>query len=211
MPSTYRLAIFTLFFLSGFSALVYEILWARMLTLTFGSTIYAISVVAAVFMAGLAIGSWMFGFFIDRSKNLLRIYAALEVGIAVLALLFPPTLKLATDFHVWLERLVPFLYNYDTLLHLLVAAILLLPPTILMGGTFPAMCRLFVQKQRSGEIGRLYATNTLGATLGALGCGFYLLPAIGLTWTNLVAVTLNLLIAASCYRLSSKIGAIHTQ
>ena len=94
MAKGYKPFIYLLFSLSGFCALVYEVLWTRYLSLTFGTTIVAASVVAATFMAGLASGSYLFGRYADRQSNLLRVYALLELGIALTALLFPPTLQL---------------------------------------------------------------------------------------------------------------------
>ncbi|MBW2476545.1 MAG: spermidine synthase, partial [Deltaproteobacteria bacterium] len=96
--------VYTIFALSGFCALVYEILWTKYLSLTFGNTIEAASVVAGTFMAGLAIGSFLLGRFADREANLLKIYAALEVAIALTALLFAPTLDVVEAIYVWLAQ-----------------------------------------------------------------------------------------------------------
>ncbi len=201
-----KTAIYLIFSLSGFSALVYEVLWTKHLSLTFGTTMIAVSIVAATFMAGLAIGSYLLGKFADNETNLLRIYAYLELGIAIFALLFPPTLKLVGYLHASLEHILPNLPGTNHAVQLILSALLLVPPTICMGGTFPLMCRFFARKKSGGQIGRLYAMNTLGATLGAFLAGYVLIPSIGLSATNMAAVLINLAIAAVSWHFSKTIG-----
>ncbi len=198
--------IYLLFSLSGFCALVYEVLWTKYLSLTFGTTMIAVSIVAATFMAGLAIGSYLLGKFADHETNLLRIYAYLELGIAIFALLFPPTLKAVSAFHAGLEQLLPSHPASNYFSHLFFATMLLVPPTVCMGGTFPLMCRFFARKKSGGQIGRLYAMNTIGATLGAFGAGYCLIPLLGLSTTNMLAVFINLAIAAISWHFSKTIG-----
>ena len=87
-------ALLVLFFFSGVSSLVYQVVWARMLTVVFGTTLLATSTVLSAFMAGLALGSWVLGRYIDRCKHPLRIFAALEVGIGLFALFFPVLVRI---------------------------------------------------------------------------------------------------------------------
>ena len=91
-----KLIIFLLFILSGISGLIYEVVWTRLLTLTFGNTVYAVSAVLSSFMAGLALGSFLIGRYSDRLKKPLRLYAILEGGIVVAALLIPVSFKVIT-------------------------------------------------------------------------------------------------------------------
>jgi spermidine synthase len=198
--------IYLLFALSGFSALVYEILWTKYLSLTFGTTMAAVSIVAATFMGGLALGSYLLGRWADSESNLLRLYAFLEAGIAVFALLFPPTLSILTDVHIFIEQAAPSHPVAVHFLHFLFSAILLVPPTLCMGGTFPLMCRFFARKKSGGQIGRLYALNTLGATVGAFLAGYLLIPSLGLSATGYLAAGLNLVIAGASSLLAKKIG-----
>ncbi|PLX74480.1 MAG: hypothetical protein C0614_11795 [Desulfuromonas sp.] len=197
-----KAVIFLIFCLSGFSALVYEVLWTKHLSLAFGTTMTAVSIVAATFMAGLAIGGYLLGRFADRDTNLLKIYALLELGIALFALLFPPTLKVVSSLHVWLVNLLPNHELFNHSMHFGLAAVLLLPPTVCMGGTFPVMCRFFARNKSGGQIGRLYAINTLGAAIGAFLCGYFLIPELGMFATNLGAVGLNLLAAIVSWHFS---------
>lgn len=87
MPA--RKPILILFFLSGATALLYQVLWSRLLTLVFGSTTFAVSAVLTAFMVGLALGAFLFGRFADRLDRPLRLYASLELGIALAALIIP--------------------------------------------------------------------------------------------------------------------------
>lgn len=200
--------LYLLFALSGFCALLYEILWTKHLSLAFGTTILAVSVVTATFMGGLALGTYLLGRYCDRECNLLAIYALLEAGIAFFALTFAPALAIASDIHIYLERLLPYHPFFTHGLHFIFASLLLLPPAVCMGGTFPLMCRLFARKKSGGQIGRLYALNTLGATIGAFWAGYILLPELGLSVTTWIAVAINLGIAAASTWLSRSLGAV---
>jgi len=206
IPPRSKALLYLLFALSGTCALVYEILWTKYLSLTFGTTMLAVSVVAATFMGGLAIGSYLLGRIADRETNLLRIYAGLELGIALTALFFPPTLILVEKVYVWLSQLCPDCGAVSGLFLIIASATLLLPPAACMGGTFPIMCRFFARKKSGGQIGRLYALNTLGATLGAFLAGFALIPGLGLSTTGYLAIVGNLVIAAVTFHISRKVG-----
>lgn len=203
-PSQKRL-VYTLFALSGCVALVYEVLWTKYLILTFGATIEVVSLVTATFMAGLAGGSLLLGRYADRNRRLLLVYALLEGGIALFALTFPPALDLVESVYIRSRQSLPDSPGLTTLLHLALAALLLLPPAVCMGGTLPIMCRFFVKKRLSGEIGKLYALNTLGATLGAFGAGYLLIPNLGLSLTGYLGVAVNVLVALLAWQLARKI------
>src|SRR5262245_16659070 len=100
----WRRVVLVLCFLSGASGLLYEVVWARMLHLLFGDTVLAVSTVLASFMAGLAMGSFWIGRFIDRRRRVLAVYAALELGIGLSAVLFPLVLESLTPLYVRLHR-----------------------------------------------------------------------------------------------------------
>jgi len=204
--SLIKRAIYPLFALSGACALIYEVLWTKYLSLTFGTTMVAISIVAATFMGGLALGSFLLGRYADHETNLLRTYAWLELGISLTALLFPPTLMVVEKIYIWLHQSSLNQWDLSSALHMIFSAALLLPPTICMGGTFPLMCRYFARKKSGGQIGRLYALNTLGATVGAFSAGYLLIPNLGLSATGYLAIGGNLLVAAGTFWLSKKYG-----
>ena len=188
--------IFFCFLLSGLSSLIYEVLWVRMLILIFGSTTFAISTVLTAFMGGLALGSFVFGRLIDRSRRPVPIYGALETGIGVYALLVPTIFSSLVPLYrqVWQSFHISF-YLFSLMQFVLVTLVLIIPTT-LMGATLPILSRYYSdRKDRLGlTIGTLYAINTLGGILGAFLSGFFLLPALGVRITTFFAASLNLLI-----------------
>ncbi|MDH3998768.1 MAG: fused MFS/spermidine synthase, partial [Desulfuromonadales bacterium] len=186
--------------------MVYEVLWTKHLSLIFGNTIFAVSIVTATFMAGLAIGSYLIGRFADRNINLLLLYGLLEVGIALTALLFVPTLNIVENLYVYWSHRLASLPWVATTINFLFSGMLLLPPAIFMGGTFPIMCRFFARNKSGGQIGRLYALNTIGATLGAFAAGYVLIPAYGLSRTSFLAIAGNLTVAGISFLLARKQG-----
>src|SRR5271170_7477806 len=166
-----------LFVLSGSSGSIYEVVWLRMLSRTLGSTVYAASTILAVFMAGLALGSFVFGRIADRVRRPILLYACLEAGIGATALL-------SLGMNSWPIPVYRAIYAMAggsraalTLGQVGLAAIALLIPTSLMGATLPTLCAFGVR--RLGSIGRivgvLYALNTLGAMAGVFAGGFILI------------------------------------
>ena len=182
------------FFLSGASALIYEVVWTRLLALVFGVTLYAISAVLASFMAGLALGSYLAGRLADRSHSPLLVYAGLEIGIAILGLGSLPAIKFSTPIYVWLFAITGDSAALATSARFLGACIILLLPTSLMGATLPFMVRASLQfLPKLGEnLSLLYALNTAGAAAGTLAAGFVLIGELGLYGAVYVAAGLNL-------------------
>jgi predicted membrane-bound spermidine synthase/tetratricopeptide (TPR) repeat protein len=181
------------FFLSGATALVYQVLWARHLQYFFGSTTEAVSTILAVFMAGLGIGAWWLGRRIDRSPSALRFYGLLEIGIGAYGLISLLLLGLAGSIFASMGEL-PWLAS--VLVKIVLSAIVLLPPCVLMGGTLPALLRAVSDSCRTARrfVGVFYAANLLGAVLGTLASGFLLLESLGLTRTAILAGCVNLAI-----------------
>ena len=104
MAKTQRTLVLLLFFGSGFSGLVYEVVWMRLLSLVFGNSVYASATVLAGFMGGLAIGSYIFGKVADKAANPLRLYGVLELLVGGIALLFPFLLKALVPVYLWYAR-----------------------------------------------------------------------------------------------------------
>lgn len=192
-----RSGLYGLFFLSGVSALIYELIWQRYLHLVFGVSTLAVSAVLAAFMAGLALGAVLFGRAADRTHRPLRLYAWLETGIGASALLVPGGFILLTSLYTWVYAwLQPGLWM-ATLLRLGLALIVLLVPATLIGGTLPVMARLTLRRNERlpAAFSLLYAVNTLGAVLGTVFTGFVFLRFLGMHATLLIAVSLNLIVA----------------
>jgi spermidine synthase len=194
-----------LFAASGAAALVYEVTWTRLLTLQMGHGVAAASTVLAAFMGGLAVGSALGGRRGARldGSSALRTYAALELIIAVLALLLPYELAA-------LNPVLAAAYaNGDGgavfgILRLGIGLVLLALPAAAMGATFPIASRWFVQRAADSarDAGTMYAANTVGAALGALAAGFVLLPRLGLSGSTWVGVGLNVVAAVGAWAIS---------
>jgi spermidine synthase len=201
-----RLILFPLFAVSGAAALVYETLWLRTLVLTFGSTVFALGTILAAFMAGLAAGSLVIGRATARHENPLRLYGLLEVGVGLSALALPALFAGARGATVALFPDWPEGNALFPIFRFAVSFAILLIPTFLMGGTLPAMTRLFVTARE--DLGRtggfLYVANTAGAVVGTLAGTFALLPALGMAATNHVAVAANLAVGAAALALSRR-------
>jgi spermidine synthase len=193
-----------LFFASGFSSLIYQVVWSRLLTFVFGSTTFATASVLAVFMGGLALGSFLAGRCSDRARNPLLWYGILEGIVGVWALSVPFLLDSATPLYkaLWQQfHLVPLLF---ALLRFLVASIVLIVPTACMGATLPFVSRHVARSVQTigSSIGSLYAINTSGAVCGAWLAGFVLLPALGLKMTTWLAAGINLALFMAVVALS---------
>ncbi|MGH7389092.1 MAG: fused MFS/spermidine synthase [Candidatus Rokuibacteriota bacterium] len=182
------------FFFSGFTGLVYQVLWIRMLGLVFGQTVFAITTVLAAFMGGLGLGSFLFGRVVDRDQRPLRTYGLIEIGIGVTCLLVPVALPWASMLYLGLHRALGLSYfGFSLTQFVLVLAVLLLPTT-LMGGTLPVLSRFFARDAGSlgRRVGLLYALNTFGAVAGAATAGYGLLPLFGTRGTLYLAATVTI-------------------
>ncbi len=188
---------FLCFFLSGAAGLIYEVVWTRMLTQIFGNTTYAIATVLAAFMAGLAVGSYVFGRIADRGKNDFLLYGILEAGVGLYGIAVPWLFLAGRHIYIPLYHLnesAPFVFN---LMLFVLSFFLLVLPTMLMGATLPVLSRFFVRSyaQIGRRVGDLYGMNTLGAVLGAAVSGYYLIQTFGMRRTVFIAAGLNLTIA----------------
>ena len=189
--------IFTsLFVLSGISGLIYQVVWARKLQVAFGVNLFAIAAVLAAYFLGMALGSWLGGKFSDRCKRPLIIYALLEVGIGITALIVTPFVaQLNIVLQPFSELLNNNFYLLQAVRFLLTLALLIIPTTML-GATVPFMNRGVVARDEhiGGRIATLYAANTLGAVAGVLVSGFVLIEHIGLSHTAQLAAALSILV-----------------
>ena len=193
---------------------MYQVAWVRLLGLTFGVTVYAVSTVLAAFMGGLAIGSFVGGRRADRARRPLRVYGLVELGVALTALLTPWAFGVLQGAYANLAQVVapsqaPLVAG--TVRAVLAFAVLLVP-TALMGATLPLAVRGL--RNASGEsdttrgdawtIGLLYATNTAGAIVGCLLSGFVLIGRLGLAETIFAAAAANVVAGLGGLALSAK-------
>src|SRR5450432_1866444 len=196
--------VLALFFGSGATALIYEVVWAKFLAQMFGSTIYAQTVVLAVFMGGLALGNQIFGAWADGLRKPVKAYGALEILIGIYAFLFP-MLDRAID-RIFIAAGTPVVEHAGWLLVLkgTLSAALLLGPTILMGGTLPLLAAWL--HQFSADAGRraarFYSVNSLGAVTGAALAGFWLVQHFGMVGTMQMTATANVVFGVTAILLS---------
>jgi spermidine synthase len=189
------------FVASGCAALIYEVVWFHLLRLVIGASALSVGIVLASFMGGMFLGSLFFGRFVSPARNVLRVYAALEIGIGVFGLLMPLVLPAVRFIYVGLV-------GYGALgivLRASIAAILLLPPTALMGATLPVVARRYPHGRRGmSGLAALYAANTAGAVMGCLLSGFVLLAIWDVWVATATAAALNFVIGAFALRLARR-------
>lgn len=177
--------------ISGFSSLVYEIVWMRLLSLTYGNTAYATGMILALFMGGLAAGAYVFGrIHVTRS---VRTYGLLEGAVGAWGICATAALGWVRSAYASISG-VPVL---DAIVQTLLLLVLIIPPTFMMGASLPLLLRARSDFDRRGSVGGLvYGMNTVGGLLGAFASGFVLIPLAGMRATVLVAVAGNALVCA---------------
>ena len=200
-------ALALLFFLSGASALIYQVVWLRLLSLVFGVTVYAASTVLACFMAGLALGSVLAGRLADRVRRPLRWFGVAELLIGGTALLSPVFLEALMRWYVPLSADATGAMR--TIARIICCALVLLPPTTLMGATLPLILRssLVDAAGIGARVSLLYGINTAGAIAGALLAGFVLVGTVGVTATFRVAAAINVVVGVAAVVLDSRAPA----
>jgi spermidine synthase len=194
-----------LFFASGAAGLIYEVVWVRQFGTVFGSSVYGVAIVTALFMCGLGVGGFAAGRFADARfredpRQPLRWYGRFELAIAVLALAVALGLPQLESVSAAVASYVPDARGWyhlspgSSLARYAIAAALLAPITLLMGGTLTLLVRTVVGRDVAAagwRIGTLYAVNTAGAALGCLLTDLLLVPAFGIRATQGIAVSLN--------------------
>jgi spermidine synthase len=186
-----------LFFGSGACALVYQVMWLRLLSLVFGVTVYAASTVLAGFMAGLGAGSLLAGRLASRLARPLVAFGIAEALVGITAFATPFLLDVLMAAWIAVDPLLPDSLATLTVIRFVVAFLILIVPTSMMGATLPLVIKSAIGREAriGGRIGLLYAINTAGAIAGALIAGFYLVAEIGAARSFQIAAATNLLIA----------------
>src|SRR5712671_5116181 len=188
-----------LFVGSGCAALIYEIVWFQLLQLVIGSSSISLGILLGTFMGGMCLGSLLLPRLISARRHPLRVYAMLELGIGVLALLILVGMPLVGGIYTaWAgEGAAGIVFRA------VVAGVCLLPPTILMGATLPAISR-WVKATPDGVawLGFFYGGNIGGGVIGSLLAGFYLLRVFDVGTATAVAVAINIIIALTAYVLA---------
>jgi spermidine synthase len=181
-----------LFVASGCSALIYEIVWFQLIELVIGSSTVSLGILLGTFMGGLCLGSILLARMVSARRNPLLVYALLELGIGVFAILVLIGLPSVAGIYVAFAGYGPA----SLVLRGLLCALVLLPPTVLMGATLPAIARWVESTTRGVSwLGFLYTANIAGGVLGCLLAGFYLLRVHDMAIATYVAVTINVSLA----------------
>jgi spermidine synthase len=196
-----RITIFLFFLFSGFSGLVYEVVWTRLLTSILGNTIYAVSIVLSAFMAGLSIGSFVAGKYLDARKDILKLYAILEIGIGVTGFCLTLVLNQTGPTYSWIHQALSGNGVLLSLGRCLFAFIILAVPTTLMGATLPLLSKFIVDRESTigMAVGILYSVNTFGAAAGCFAAGFLFIGNIGVLQTVLIASLINITIGTTAW------------
>ena len=210
MRSLFLGLIYLMFFLSGAAALIYQVVWVRSLTLIFGGSHLAVTAVLSIFMAGLAIGGYTIGKYVDHVSKPLSLYGLLELGIALFAVVFMGLMRLYPSIYVPLAQGKDNAHFYLLFIRVLFSAIALIIPTTLMGGTLPVLSR-FVSNQPKdlrSYLSFLYGVNTFGAVWGAIAGGFFFLRFYTVSTTLHVAIFTNVLIGLAALLLQDRAAAV---
>ena len=186
-----------IFFFSGFAGLVYEVVYAKALGVTFGGTALAANTVLMTYMGGMALGAWLGGMLATRSRQPLLLYAFFEAAIGIYAAITPQLFNAIQSLYVAIALDSPPDAAWLTALRMGLGAAVLGVPTVLMGATLPLVfqCLRGMGIPTGRAIAPLYAANVLGAAVGALVAGYALLPAVGRNGGTLLAAVISLMVA----------------
>lgn len=189
--------IYLFFFVSGVAGLIYEVVWTRLLERVMGASVYSITTVLTVYMAGLALGSFLAGRLVDRRSDSLRIYGLLEGAIGIYCLFIPAIIAATMPLYRAAYQNLAGVFHTWSLVRFLISGLVLIIPTTLMGATLPVLSRYLARRYDGlGQtVGQLYALNSLGAVVGSFAAGFVLMPMLGLSGTILSAAGANIAIA----------------
>lgn len=196
-------ALLLLFSLSGACGLIYQVVWSRIFTTLFGSTVYAVGTVLAAFMSGLALGSYVLGRWADRRSSPVALYSFVEISIGVSALISLLMLDNMGSLHAWLHSAFGGGSPLIIAGRFVAAFLAVLLPTTLMGATLPILSKALVDghRQAGRKLGSLYAANTFGAVCGSIAAGFLLIRWIGIHPTVYATAGLNVTIGLAAWLL----------
>ncbi|OGM09123.1 hypothetical protein A2Z67_05960 [Candidatus Woesebacteria bacterium RBG_13_36_22] len=193
-----------LFFFSGFSGLIYEIIWSRQLLLIFGSTTNSIVAVIAAFMAGLALGSAFFGRISGKVSNPIKLYSFLEIATGMSALTTLISFNLIEASYRYIFSNITSDFNLLLAVKFILTFIALLPTTFSMGATLPVIVGYFTKNKPKSisSTAKLYAVNTFGAVFGVILTAFVFIELLGLSGSLLLGIFLNFFIGLIAYQIS---------
>jgi spermidine synthase len=199
--SPHLTALLFLFAGSGCAGLIYELVWFQLLEFVIGASGISLGLLLAAYMGGLCLGSWGLSRFVSRRRHPIRVYALLEIGIAVFGILALFGIPLIGRMYAAISPAGVA----GVMMRGAVAAIFLLPPTVLMGASLPAMSRwLEITPRGVSRMGLLYSANVAGAVLGCLLAGFYLLRVHDMAVATFAAAAINVAVSAGAWLLAQR-------
>ncbi len=183
-----------IFGISGMTALIYEMIWIRPLSLVFGTTVYAVSIIVASFILGLAIGSWIAGRFTDRLQNPLKYFALIQIAVGFFGILLLPIFALMPNAYLDLYHLTYPNQSIFMFTQIFMSMAMITIPATLMGTTLPLMMKAYSKEFTSigKDVGKLDASNSAGAFFGTLAAGFLIIPILGIHDGILVTASINI-------------------
>lgn len=198
---------FCLFTLSGFSGLIYQSVWSHYLKLFLGHAAYAQTLVLIIFMGGMAIGAWLAAKHSVKAKNLILLYAICEGIVGLFGVFFHPMFTGITEYAF--NQLLPSFDSSFTInsVKWLIAAMMIMPQSILLGATFPLLATGIIRKFGSAggrNLATLYFVNSIGAAVGVIVNVYYFIPAAGLPGSAVIAGIFNLAIAIAIWVFSRR-------
>ena len=193
------------FFFSGMTALLYEVIWMRPLTIIFGSTTYAISTVLSAFMAGLALGSYISSKHADKIKNPLKVFAIIHILIGIYGIVIINLFNYLPQPYIWIWNTFNLNLTMFIIIQFLLCFAVLLIPTTLMGAAWPIVNKGYNKKDEVGkDTGTLYSVNSVGAIIGSSIAGFILIPTLGIKWASIVTAIINLMLGIIMWFVSKR-------
>jgi spermidine synthase len=195
------------FGVSGFCALVYQLTWNRILSLLLGSSVYAFSLILSIFILGLALGTVFFARMVTRMQDLVKVFGLLQIGIGISALVALPFFGEIPFVNRWVYQNWDIDFSAVQLSNLLIIFSLLFFPTFFMGGQFPVVVKLLTRNLSNlgSDVGRVYASNTVGTIVGSFVGGFFMIPILGIQNSILTAVFINILLSVGLLSLTKNL------
>jgi spermidine synthase len=208
-----EILIYTVFILSGISALIYQVYFMKKISLIFGSTALAVTTVLAAYMFGLAAGSFIGGRIADRARSPIKVYAYAELLVGILLLVSPALFNMLESLYVSIGKNGNLSLLNLTFIRVLFSLPVILLPTIAMGTTLPLLTKYLTtgMENVTGNISRLYSANIVGAALGTFLATYVLLPNFGMITTITIAILINLVIALVVLRQGKRFPVLPAQ
>ena len=210
-----RKVVFAIAGLSGLCAMMYEVVWLRLLIPILSSTTHSFTLVLTAFISGITLGSILIYFLLPYLKNLLKALAYCQYGIVISMLLTIPFYE-RLPFYIWssvgLDHVLVKGYSSYLTTQFLYIISLMIVPTIFMGMSLPLATKLLVKRvAKTGElVGKTFSINTIGTVIGSLAAGLLFIPLLGIKTTMEIAILLNLVLFAFAYKASGGLPKAET-